>query len=204
VQHEEAIVLLDPRSEPGDGWEHRRLRRGDTRYERVESDFGPAIRAVGSRSASIFFRVFEETDPGCDTLEWQWHVDRPQPGSDLRIKGKDDVAASVFVMFGNPGIFRDRLVPTLKYVWANKDHQKGAIIAGPYYEEYVRTIIVRSGGADKNRLVTSRANLFEDFERAFGKPADGGIHGIALFTDNDDTGEPITAHYGRITLLCGS
>jgi hypothetical protein len=204
VQHEEAFVLLDPRSELGDDWEHRRLRRGDTAYERTESALGHTIRAVGRRSASILFRVFDETDPGCDTLEWQWHVDQPQPGSDLRTKGKDDVAASVFVLFGDPGIFRDRLVPTLKYVWANNRHQEGDIIAGPYYEEYVRTIVVRTGGADGKRLVTNRTRLFEDFERAFGKPPEGGVHGIAVFTDNDDTGEPITAHYGRIVLLCGT
>ncbi|HSH42489.1 MAG TPA: DUF3047 domain-containing protein, partial [Arenicellales bacterium] len=120
LHHDNAVVLLDPRLELGDGWEHRRLRRGDTRYERVESDLGHTVRAVGSESASILFRVFDETDPGCDTLQWQWHVGRPQPGSDLRTKGKDDVAASVFVLFGDPGIFRDRLVPTLKYVWANE------------------------------------------------------------------------------------
>ena len=196
------IVLLDPELGISEHWEHRRLRRGNTTYTQVESTLGYTIQATGNKSASILFRLFEPINHGCNTLRWSWYVQKPQQGSDLRTKGKDDVAASVFVLFGDPGIFFDRPVPTLKYVWANSKHRKGEIIAGPYHKKYIRTVIVRTGSSVDQGLVIDRANLNDDYVNAFGEARKDGIYGIAIFTDNDDTEEPIVAHYGRIDLLC--
>lgn len=196
------IILLNPESELGEEWEHRRLRRTDTTYTRVESAFGHTIRAEGNNSASILFRVFEPIALNCNTLRWSWYVEKPQQSSDLRTKGMDDVAASVFVMFGDSGIFRDIPVPTLKYVWANKQHRIGEIITGPYLKESVRTIVIRRGSPVDQKLVTERVNLSEDYKNAFGESLNDGVNGIAIFTDNDDTRESIVAHYGKIELLC--
>ena len=198
------IVLLNPELELNEDWEHRRLRRGDTTYTRVNSTLGYTIQATGNESASIFFRLFEPIDLDCNRLRWGWFVLRPQPSSDLRTKGMDDVAASIFILFGDPGIFRDNPVHTLKYVWANKQHRVGEIIAGPYHKKYVRTIIVRTGSSAIQKLVIDHANLSDDYIKAFGEAPKDGIFGIAVFTDNDDTKEPIVAHYGRIELLCNS
>ena len=201
-QQEGRVVLLDPEVELGEDWENRRLRRGHTKYERVSSTLGETIQATGNRSASVLYRLFEPVEPRCKLLRWTWYVREPQPGSDLHVKGMDDVAASVFVLFGDPGIFMDRRVPALKYVWANHRHKAGEIIVGPYHKKFVRTIVVRTGASADVRLAVEQANLFEDFERAFGKSPENGIYGIGIFTDNDDTNEPIVSHYGRIELLC--
>jgi len=201
-KHDNLIVLLNPELGISEHWEHRRLRRGDTTYTQVESALGYTIQATGNKSASILFRLFEPTNIGCNTLRWSWYVQKPQPGSELRTKGKDDVAASVFVLFADPGIFYDKPVPTLKYVWANDKHRKGEIIAGPYHKKYIRTVIVRTGSSVDQGLVIDRANLNDDFLNAFGEARKNGIYGIAIFTDNDDTKEPIVAHYGKIELLC--
>jgi hypothetical protein len=196
------IVLLNPELGIGEHWEHRRLRRGDTTYTQVESTLGYTVQATGNKSASILFRLFEPINLGCNTLRWSWYVQKPQQGSELHTKGKDDVAASVFVLFGDPGIFYDKPVPTLKYVWANDKHRKGEIITGPYHKKYIRTVIVRTGSSVTHELVTDRTNLNDDYLKAFDEARKDGIYGIAIFTDNDDTKEPIIAHYGRIDLLC--
>jgi len=198
------IVLLNPEIELNEDWEHRRLRRGYTTYDRVNSTLGHTIRAVGNESASILFRLFEPVNLNCNRLRWSWFVEKPQSSSDLRTKGMDDVAASVFVLFGDPGFFRDKPVPTLKYAWANKQHRIGEIIVGPYHKKHVRTIIARTGRPTNNKLVNNHANLNEDYLKAFGEAPENGVYGIAIFSDNDDTNEPITAHYGRIELHCNS
>jgi hypothetical protein len=51
-------------------------------------------------------------------------------------------------------------------------------------------------------MVMNRTNLSEDYKKAFGEVPGEGIYGVAIFTDNDDTREPIVAHYGKIELLC--
>lgn len=198
------IVLLNPELELSKDWEHRRLRRGDTTYGRVNSTLGHTIQAIGNKSASILFRLFEPINLDCNRLRWSWFVPMPQSSSDLHTKGMDDVAASVFILFGDPGLFGDKPVPTLKYVWANEQHRIGEIIAGPYHKKYVRTIIVRTGSPTDQKLVIDHANLSDDYMKAFGRAPKDGIYGIAIFTDNDDTREPIVAHYGKIDLLCNS
>ena len=201
-RHDNLMVLLNPELELNEDWEHKRLRRSDTTYERVQSALGQTIKATGNKSASILYRFFEPTTPECNRLRWSWFVAKPQSGADLHVKGRDDVAASIFVLFGDPGMFRDKLVPALKYVWTNEQHRVGEVIVGPYRKKYVRTLIVRTGSPTDQRLVIEQVNLWEDYLRAFGETPPNGIFGIAIFTDNDDTQEAIVAHYGRIELLC--
>lgn len=201
-RNHDSIVLLNPEMELGEDWQHRRLRGGNTTYTHVKSVLGHSIRAQGNESASILFRFFDPISLDCDTLGWSWYVEHPQAGADLRVKGRDDVAAAVFIMFSDPGIFQDRPVPTLKYVWTNNHHQVGDIIVGPYFKKYMRTFVVRTGSATDQKMVMNRTNLSEDYKKAFAENPPDGIYGVAIFTDNDDTREPIVAHYGKIELFC--
>ena len=196
------IVLLDPELALDEEWEHRRLRRSDTDYVQVETELGYTLQATGNQSASVLYRFFEPVDLNCDRLRWSWWVREPQPGADLHVKGKDDVAASVFVMFGDPGFFQDNPVPTLKYVWTNEQHHKEEVIAGPYHEKFIRSIVLQNTKAAGQKLVIENVNLKQDYVKVFGVEPKGGIYGVAIFTDNDDTREPIVAHYGKIELLC--
>ncbi len=166
---------MNPELELSEDWEHHRLRRGYTSYERVSSSPGYTIRATGNESASILFRLFEPVNLNCNSLRWSWFVEKPQAGAVLHTKGRDDVAASVFVLFGDRGFFRDKLVPTLKYVWANSQHRTGEIIVGPYQKKYLRTIIARTGRPTDNKLVNNQTNLNEDYLKAFGEAPQKGI-----------------------------
>lgn len=199
---ERDVILLNPEDGISTHWEHQGLKKRNTLYERVKTDLGTTIRATGNVSASILYRMFEPIDLNCDKLGWSWYVYEPQATSNLRIKGEDDVAASLFVFFGDPGMFRDKPVPTLRYAWANQKHHVDEIIKGPYHEEFLRTIIVRIGKPERQEMIDEDRNLIEDFMRAFGDVPGSGIHGIAIFTDNDDTGEAIEAHYGMVSLIC--
>jgi hypothetical protein len=196
------LVLLDPENGLDENWEQLGFGRGQTTYEQSKASLGTTIRATGNHSASILYRVFEGIDLSCGRLQWDWFVAKLQTTSNLRQKGRDDVGASILVSFGDPGAFRDIPVPILKYVWANEKHSKNDIIIGPYQTRYVRTIIVRTGAATGNSLVRETRELVRDYQEAFGEPPDDKIHAIGLFTDNDDTREPITAHYGPVVLIC--
>jgi len=78
-------------------------------------------------------------------------------------------------------------------VWANNNHQVGDIIVGPYFKKNMRTFVVRTGSATDQKMVMNRTNLSEDYKKAFAESPPDGIYGVAIFTDNDDTREPITA-----------
>lgn len=70
VSRDKSIVLLNPELELSEHWQHRRLKKADTTYTRVESDLGHTIMAQGNVSASILFRDFEPIDMNCSLLRW--------------------------------------------------------------------------------------------------------------------------------------
>lgn len=197
-------TVFDPQAGGVAQLEHHVLRKGPTRYRVAETAHGPLLKAEGRVSASILLKVFEQAMPRrCRELSWSWWVERLQPGADIRDKQAHDVGASLFVAFGDPGVFRDRRVPTLQYVWTNDAVAAGRVLTGPYHEDSLRTIVVRSGDAPRAGPVSEQRDLFRDFERAFGRSPASGVHGVGLFTDNDDTAEPVVSYYGPISLRCG-
>lgn len=198
-------MLFDPRAGGVEEFEHHVLRKGRTRYRVVDTADGPLLKAEGQVSASMLLKVLERPMPRqCRELSWRWRAERLQPGADIRHKPAHDVGASLFVAFGDPGILRDRRVPTLQYVWTNETVPAGRVLNGPYHEDTLRTIVVRSGNAAETGTASEQRNLYRDFEQAFGRSPESGVHGIALFTDNDDTGEPVLSYYGPILLQCGA
>ena len=58
-------------------------------------------------------------------------------------------------------------------------------------------IVVESGETKLRQWVSEERNVFEDYEKAFGKKPPM-ITGVAIMTDTDNTGESATAYYGDI------
>lgn len=200
--HSRTITLFDAGLVLEEGWQHLPL-RGKTEYRMSPGDGDVSIRAVGRNSASGLIRRVDVDTRECQDLEWRWRVDRLQESADLREKKREDVAASIFVLFGDPGFMATpNPVPTLRYVWTNTRHATDDVIDNPYLPGTVRSIVVRTG--ETGHWFTERRNVENDYARAFGKAPDDMIHAIALFTDNDQTKEPATAFYRWMRIRCDS
>ncbi len=63
--------------------------------------------------------------------------------------------------------------------------------------------MVRSGEGSGGQWVHERRNVVEDFREAFGREPPATVEVVALFTDNDQTGEPVEAYYGPVKALPG-
>jgi len=185
-----------------DGWRHLPV-RGTTTYEIAVVDGDLAVTATGAGGASGLIRRVEADPARCGALTWTWRVDALQESADLRTKAGDDVAAAVFVLFGDPGMLGAPVeVPTLKYVWAGGDLTAGEMLPNPYLPDSVMNVVVATRDAPLGRWRTETRDLLADYEAAFGQPPEDWIEAVALFTDNDQTGEPVTAHYRDIALEC--
>jgi hypothetical protein len=182
-------------------WTHRTFGAA-TLYESVMLDGVPAIRAIGRESASGLYRETPYRVGDRPWLEWTWRVDQLQETADIRVKSREDFAAAIFLMFGRPSM-TNREVPTLAYVWTSGRVPVSAVVASPHRPGSVRSIIVRSGAADLGQWMRERRDVFEDFRRAFGQEPPDPVEIVALFTDNDQTGEPVEAYYGAIRALPG-
>jgi Protein of unknown function (DUF3047) len=177
-------------------WTHRTFGAA-TLYESVMLDGVPAIRAIGRESASGLYRETPYRVGDRPWLEWTWRVDQLQETADIRVKSREDFAAALFLIFGRPSMTK-RKVPTLAYVWTSGSVPVSAVVASPHRPGSVRSIVVRSGATDLGQWMRERRNVFEDFRRAFGQEPPDPVEIVALFTDNDQTGEPVEAYYGAI------
>ncbi len=196
------VSLFDATTVIQDAWLHIRM-RGATDYRLAVQEGRVAIVAVGQESASGLFRHVAVDPERCPVLEWSWGVETLQPNADIRLKAREDVAASVFLLFGDPGFLTDPdPVPTLRYVWTNEKVPAETIVESPYLPGTVRSLVVESGSKRVGTWVMERRNVAQDFERAFGYPPKDHIQAIALFTDNDQTKQPVKAYYGWARVVC--
>jgi len=197
------VHLFDAETAITDEWFHLPLHRRATEYRLASVDGEVCIRAVGRASASALIRRVRAPVATCPVLEWSWGVERLQPSADLTVRELEDVAASIFLLFGDPGFLHDpEPVPTLRYVWTNGRHVPDAIIDNPYLPGKVQSIVVRSGGGRTGEWVTETRHVVSDFQRAFGYVPKEDIYAVAVFTDNDQTEEPVEAYYGWARLVC--
>lgn len=197
-----SIAILDPSRSFEEGWEPIVL-SGETRYELAFTDDRLALHALADDSASGLIRKIRIDPADCPIVEWSWRVDRLHEGADLHAKAKDDVAASIFFLFGNPEAgFGVRRVPTIRYVWTNGTSEENEVVDNPYLPGTVRSIVVRSGATRLGHWKHEHRDLAEDFRYSFGREPDDVVEAVALFTDSDQTHESVEAWYGGARALC--
>lgn len=196
------LSILHATTHQADGWHHVPL-RGKTEYRPVERDGRAAIRAVGRRTASGLARRVDINPNTCRNIHWWWRVDRMQTDVDLRKKSKEDVAASLFLAFGDPGfLMLPNPVPTVRYVWTTDHMKKGEMFDNPFQPDIIRTIVVENRSDLLGEWVEFTRDLYADFIAAFGKPPKEHLKLVSIFTDNDQSKQPVMAYYGPITVRC--
>jgi hypothetical protein len=197
-------TLFDPARAIQQSWVEMPL-VGHTDYRIASYQDRLSIRAEGQRSASGLVLPVDFDAEDCPYLEWDWRVERLQESASLFEKDKEDVAAAIFVMFGDPGSFAaPRPVPTLRYVWTTGRVPEETIVDSPYLPGVVRSIVVQGGVVSPLAWESERRDLVADFQAAFGRLPKDRVQAVALFTDNDQTQEPVIAHYGAARLHCRS
>lgn len=196
AQPNDEIVLLDPRGSIDELWSRGGWRR-QTEYSRAEMDGVPAIRAVGRNSGSALHRELRYRPADQPWLEWSWRVEKLQESADIRDARREDFGAAVSLIFGRPSLLR-RNVPTLSYVWTNAKVQVGDVVASPHHQGTAQSIVLQAGAEKVGQWVGERRNVVEDYRRAFGADPPAYVEVVALWTDNDQTGDPVETYYGRI------
>jgi hypothetical protein len=194
-----ARILADPAEPLERAWMAQSF-AGVTDYAQVSIDGRAAIRAIGRNSASGLYRRVSLDLAVHPILRWEWRVDRLQPSADLAIGEREDFAAALFLLSGDSA---DLMAPerVLVYAWTTARHDAESVVPSPHYPDRVRTIVVESGTQRLGRWTEPRRVIADDFARAFGRPAPTQVGAIALFTDNDQTLEPVRAYYGPIEAL---
>lgn len=205
-------TLFDPARAIAQDWAVMPLAQdGETRatdYRIASYQDRLSIRAEGQRSATGLALAVDIDVATCPYLEWDWRVERLQEGANPYDRALDDAAASILVMFGDPGDFaapQDARgpVPTLRYLWTIAAVPEETIIDSPSQPGVWRSIVVQGGVESPLAWESERRDLEADYQAAFGSLPREHVRAVVLLTDNDQTQEPVIAHYGAARLLCG-
>jgi hypothetical protein len=193
------IVLADPGQPIASAWEEREF-GARTEFQGIVIDGVRSIRAIGRNSASGLYREVAYGLLDHPLLQWDWRVDRLQSDADLRRKETEDFGAAIILIFGT-----DDVSPwgasALAYVWTNDRLATGSIVSSPHHPDNMRSIVVESGKAKLGQWSREERDVVADYRAAYGRQPPAEVSAIALFTDNDQTGQPVESYYGAVRAL---
>jgi len=195
-----------PGGEPGAPWRVVGLPQQTkpfTRFSVVELDGKRALKVESELSYGNLVHPLQWSTTSAH-LAWQWRIDDPIPGADLRTKSGDDTALKVCVFFDLPMDrvpFGDRQllrfarskttdpVPTATvcYVW-DQSLPAGTTLDNAFTRR-MRYVVVRSGPQRLHQWVGEKRDVAADFLKLFADEAQGmvPITGVAIGADSDNT-----------------
>jgi len=193
-----AAAMTVGRFSAGDltGWQEQTFRgKRKTTYSLVKDGERTVLKAQSRGSASGLVRTMSFDPKAQPWLRWSWKVAGTLTRGDEGVKGGDDYAARVYVIFPGTFFWQTRAI---NYIWANR-LPKGASTPNPFAPRNVMMVAVESGGAGAGKWLSEERNVYEDYVRLFGEEPPR-AEGVALMTDSDNTGGEATAWYGDIVL----
>ncbi|MEM8718756.1 MAG: DUF3047 domain-containing protein [Cyanobacteria bacterium P01_G01_bin.39] len=188
-----SLVLTSGVNAQIDNFESVTFGESDTKYSVSEQDDKLIINAVGQDSASGLFIIDPDMCLYQDRLSWSWRVEQIQESADITMEDKEDFAAALIVLFGKPGLFSKP--KGLIYGFTNTDLPIGSIVASPRAPDNFRTIVLGNRDSPLMNWLENERNIIEDYQLAYGESPNKSLYTIGVFTDNDQTTEPVEAAY---------
>lgn len=167
---------------------------GKNTFALERTDAGEMLRSVPHRSASGFYKSVLVEGRSLASVRWTWRIDTLHKTADLRRLEREDSCASIFFLFGEPSMMNQD-VPTLAYAWSSTPVPPGTMIRS---QRFASLRYVHMHGAESvGSLRSEIRDVAGDYRAAFHREPDT-LRYIAVFNDNDQTGEPCSALFGSI------
>lgn len=78
----------------------------------------------------------------------------------------------------------------------------GEMFDSPFMPDVIKTIVVENRRNRLQEWVGFERDYYADYLAAYGEPPKDNLQVVALFTDNDQSRQPVTAYYGPIVIRC--
>lgn len=187
-----------------------------TRFTVVEMDGRKAVRLEAQESYGNIVHPMKYSGAKA-TLSWQWKVETPIPGADLRTRQGDDTSVKVCVFFAMPldlVPFVERQLQkvaqtktadplpnaTVCYVW-DTNLPVGTELDNVFTRR-MRYIVLETGPDKVGQWKSEKRNVVADFVKLFGaeSPKVPPIMGIAIGADADNTQSRSVGYVANISL----
>jgi len=156
---------------------------GESRIDVVDTDAGRALRLISKGSSSAIYKDMEVDVSVYRYINWKWKAASLPKGGDVRIKGADDQAAQLYVIFPKwPSAVNSRL---LGYIW-DTNAPTGLSVTSTKMST-TKYVVVKSGAKGLGVWHQERRNVYEDFKALFGDERLKAGR-VSVMIDSDDTG----------------
>ncbi len=132
-------------------------------------------------------------------LSWKWRVDQIPEGANEVAKGKNDAAASIYIVFdmGRVALFK-KVPKSIRYTWSST-LEKGSEHSIFYGNQKI--VVLESGEENTGTgWITVERNLVEDYKRLFGDDPPKRPLAILILSDGDSLNNPAIAGYDDLVL----
>lgn len=185
-----------------------------TLYETEVRDGTQVLVAASDGSASALISKQRFSVEKYPIIQWRWKVDNLYARGNYRLKSGDDYPIRVYIVFAyDPETapfgmkikyeFAKALYgqypphSSVNYIWANRPDEQETVTS-PYTDRSVM-IPLQFGAQNVGRWVEETVNIFEDYQKAFGKPPPP-VASVAIMNDSDNTGERSTSYLDFIEI----
>lgn len=131
-------------------------------------------------------------------LSWKWRIfDIPEGGNEDD-DDRNDVAASIYVVFDLGRVLFKKVPKSIRYTWSSK-LEKGTELSKFFGNQKI--VVMGSGSEDTGQWHTFKRNIVEDYKRMFGDDPPETPLAVLVLSDGNDTGAKAVADYDDIMLL---
>lgn len=132
-------------------------------------------------------------------LSWKWRVRDIPEGGNEDSKDRNDVAASIYVVFDMGRVALIKKVPkSIRYTWSSSLPENTEL--SKFFGNQ-KIVVVQSGEKNMGKWVTEERNIVEDYKRLFGDDPPKTPLAILILSDADDTKSMTIADYDDLMLL---
>lgn len=174
--------------------------RSEYRYRVEEENNNKFLRFEGIQAKHLNFPLKDKE--GLDihktpVLKWKWRIHDIPEGGDENSSDKNDVAASIYVVFDTSRILFQRVPVSIRYTWSSK-HPVGSEFSKLRGRQ--RILVVGTGEKKKGEWQTFERNLVEDYEHFFGEKPPRRPIAMLILSASDDTHSFTKADYDNFEL----
>lgn len=137
-------------------------------YEILEENGNRFLRFDGKGAKHLNFPLADKANLNIHEtpiLKWRWRIHEVPVGGNEDEDGKNDAAASVYVVFDMGRVLFRRVPKSIRYTWSST-LPKGTELSKFFGNQKI--IVMGTGGEKRGKWQTFERNIVEDYKRLFG------------------------------------
>lgn len=128
-------------------------------------------------------------------LSWKWRIHDIPEGANEDDNGKNDTAASIYVVFDMGKVLFRKVPKSIRYTWSST-LPTGTELSKFYGNQKI--IVMGSGKPNHSEWQMFERNIVDDYRRLFGDDPPAKPLAILLLSDGDSTNDYVKADYDDI------